>query len=336
VLLATGSEPVPFNLPRSLAMAGEKGKMGGGAEVITVEGLLSARRHPSRALVIGGGPGGVEAARILALGGASVTLVERLASLLPGEEEDVGELIRVGLEDLGVRVLTGTDAASLDAGAELIVQAVGRRARTAALGLTKAGSAWSGSLLDERGFVRVDSYLRTPVAGLFAAGDVTGPPFWAHRAMEQGRAAVVNALSGCEGFSRDLAPRLGPPDEHVPRVVFSDPEFGAVGLNRRAAEAAGHRVITGTAPMAASARARAAGKSAGFVRVAADRDTGRLLGAEAVSPAATELAAAGLLALRAGLTLEDLSASAFAHPTYAETLGEAARDAWVKRLSGAG
>ncbi len=333
VLLCPGSEAVRLELPAALTGAG-----GRETPVIGAEDLFTKDWGARRALVVGGGPGGVEASRILALSGASVTLVEKLPSLLPGEEEDVGELIRLGLEDLGVEVKTGTDVASLagpgTAGGEpafdLVVLAVGRRARLGSLGLEDLGTAAGrtyGAVLDPHGFVKVDEHLRTAISGVFAAGDVTGPPFWAHRAMEQGRAAAYNALAGLEGFPAWVTRRRGPEPALVPRVVFSDPEFGAVGLGRRAAEETGRRPVVGTVPMGGSSRARAAGKIEGFVRLVADRETGRLLGLEAVCPAATELVAAGLVALKAGLGLQDLSALPFAHPTYSESLGDAARDA---------
>ncbi len=366
VILAAGSEPVALELPPGLVRTG--------GEVIAVEDLLTRDRAAGRALVVGGGPGGVEASRILALAGSRVTLVEKLPSLLPGEEDDVGELIRLGLESLGVEVLTGIDVTALPGGREgfdLAVLAVGRRARVGGLGLENLrapgsvpegsvapgsvpeGSVASGSvvegpgapgqavpgsaapdraaLLDEGGFVRVDSRLRTSLPGLYAVGDVTGPPFWAHRASEQGRVAALNILAGIEGFPDRNLPKAGPAPELVPRVVFTDPEFGAVGLGRSAAEAAGREVIVGVASMGGSARAGATGKGEGFVRVVAERHTGRLLGLQAVCPGATELVSAGLVALAAGLGVEALAGLPFAHPTYAESLGDAARDA-VRQL----
>ena len=329
VIVATGCAPVPVAVPAHL-LDGPR------ARVISVEDLLvpagrsdsagSGGSGTGAALVIGGGTGGIEAARILALAGASVTLAERLPTLLPGEEEDVGALVRSGLERIGVRVLTGVAASDLPAEAgpfALVVVAAGRRPRTASLGLAER-------LLNERGFVIVDDFLGTRVAGLHAAGDVAGPPFWAHRAMEEGRVAAHNALGELEGLA-DMtaapAPRRRPRPEQVPRVVFGEPEFGAVGLGRLAAERAGHRVVVGTAPMAGSARARAAGVAEGFVRVIADRDTGLVLGLEAACPRATELVAAGLVALGAGLGLAELAALPFPHPTYVESVGDAARDA---------
>jgi pyruvate dehydrogenase E2 component (dihydrolipoamide acetyltransferase) len=329
VIVATGCAPVPVDVPAHL-LDGPR------ARVISVEDLLVPAGRPDSAgsdgsgtgaaLIIGGGTGGVEAARILALAGSAVTLAERLPTLLPGEEEDVGALVRSGLERIGVRVLTGVAASDLPAEAgpfALVVVAAGRRPRTASLGLAER-------LLDERGFVIVDDFLGTGVAGLYAAGDVAGPPFWAHRAMEEGRVAVHNALGELEGLA-DMtaapAPRRRPRLDQVPRVVFGEPEFGAVGLSRLAAERAGHRVVVGTAPMAGSARARAAGVAEGFVRVIADRDTGLVLGLEAACPRATELVAAGLVALGAGLGLAELAALPFPHPTYVESVGDAARDA---------
>jgi len=330
VIVATGCAPVPVDVPGYL-LDGPR------ARVISVEDLLVPAGRPdsagsggsgtgaARVLVIGGGTGGIEAARILALAGSAVTLAERLPTLLPGEEEDVGALVRSGLERIGVRVLTGVAAGDLPAEAgpfALVVVAAGRRPRTASLGLAER-------LLDERGFVIADDFLGTGVAGLYAAGDVAGPPFWAHRAMEEGRVAAHNALGELEGLAdmtAALAPRRRPRPEQVPRVVFGEPEFGAVGLSRLAAERAGHRVVVGTAPMAGSARARAAGVAEGFVRVIADRDTGLVLGLEAACPRATELVAAGLVALGAGLGLAELAALPFPHPTYVESVGDAARD----------
>lgn len=341
VILATGSEPIPFALPPALDPLVRAGR------VIAVEDLLSGGAalapragaagpgEPKRALVVGGGPGGIEAAIILAGCGAKVTLVEKLATLLPGEEEDVGALIRGGLEKKGVDVRVATDVSDFDPSGgpetagqdapglappfDLVVLAVGRGARVGRLGL-------GVDLLDERGFVRVDDWLRTGAPGLYAAGDVAGPPFWAHRAMEEGRVAAANALATLEGFP-DATTRRRPALDLVPRVVFSEPEFAGVGLTAAKAAAAGLKTVTGTCPMVASPRARAAGAAEGFVRVVGDRASGKLLGLEAVCPHATELAGAAVIALLAGLDLRDLATSPFPHPTFSEAVGDAARDA---------
>jgi pyruvate dehydrogenase E2 component (dihydrolipoamide acetyltransferase) len=328
IILAVGCEPARLDLPPGV-------KAG---RALPVEDLLGgavfgAGQEPGTALVVGGGPGGVEAARTLALAGVETTLVERLDSLLPGEEPDIGALVRAGLEALGVEVRTGTEAAGLSGSYDVVIAAVGRQPRTADLGLEGLDPPGSGPLLDAAGFVVVDDHLATAVPGLYAAGDVTGPPLWAHRATGQGRAAALNALAGLEGLPGSFRPRPGPPPEEVPRVVFSDPEFGAVGLGPSAA-GAGRRVVSGTALMMASSRARAAGLEQGFVRVTVDRETGRVLGLEAVCPAATEVVTAGLMALRGRLTVDDLAASCAAHPTYGEALVEAARDAWRALLLG--
>ena len=314
VILASGSEPVRMGLfdwsdPR----------------LMTSDELVAIDHVPASLLIVGGGVIGCEFASVFARLGTAVTVVEMLDQLLPGEDQRVGRTLQQAFKKNGiaVHVKTAVEAAassqagvtvSLDGGRELtaarVLVAVGRRPLSAGMGYAEAGVE-----LDARGFVVTDETCRTTLEGVFAAGDVAGPPLLAHWAYHQGMIAAENAVTGsvieCD---RSL----------VPSCVFSSPEVASCGLTEDDAAATGVAHEVAQVRFNGNSKAVIEGEPDGFVRLVCEPGGGRVLGASLIGPHVTELVHELALAVHSGLTLADVAATIHAHPTLSETVGEAA------------
>ncbi|HDD56657.1 MAG TPA: dihydrolipoyl dehydrogenase, partial [Nitrososphaeria archaeon] len=175
---------------------------------------------------------------------------------------------------------------------------------------------------DKRGFIIVDDHLKTNVENIYAVGDVTGPPFLAHRASYHGLIAAEN-IAG-----KDL--RVD--ESCIPSAIFTDPEIAFVGLTRDEAEKKGFKPKVGKFPFSALGRALAERHGEGFVRIVVDESSGRILGAQMVGAHVSELIAEIALAMRNGLTIEQLARTIRPHPTYSEIITEAAEAALWKPI----
>jgi len=314
VLLAPGS--VPAALPQ-VPVDGER--------IVDSTGALALPKVPRRLVVIGGGYIGLELGSVWRRLGAEVVVLEAMPTILPQMDAEVvraAERIfrRQGLDiRTGVRVAGAEpqgegvcvhleDGTSLDA--DVVLVAVGRRANTDGMGFDEVG------LKRERGFLVVDEHYRTGVAEVYAIGDAIGGKMLAHKAEEEGIAAVER-MAGKGGHVNYRA---------IPGVVYTWPEIATVGLTEEEARARGP-VRVGRFPFAANGRARALGATDGFVKVIADATTDRLLGVHILGPRASDLIAEAALALEFDATAEDLARAVHAHPTLPETLKEAALDA---------
>jgi dihydrolipoamide dehydrogenase len=193
--------------------------------------------------------------------------------------------------------------------ADVLLVAVGRRPYTDGLGAREAGIA-----LDEKGRVQVGERFETSVPGIFAIGDVIAGPMLAHKAEEEGIAAV-ETMAGLPGHVAY---------ECIPNVVYTWPELASVGLSEEDAAARGIAVAVGTFPFLANGRARAMGERDGQVKLIADAATDRLLGAHILGPRASDLIAEVALAMELGASAEDIARSVHAHPTLPEAVREAA------------
>jgi len=174
-----------------------------------------------------------------------------------------------------------------------------------------------GLKIDQRGFVEVDAQYRTSVPSIFAIGDLTGPPFLAHKASKEGEIAA-EVVAGMKSARDWLA---------MPGAIFSDPEIGIVGLGEEEARQAGHDPIVGKFSFGALGRAVAIDHTDGFVKVIGDRNTKLLLGVTMVGPEAADLIAEAALALEMGAYLEDVALTVHAHPTLPEAFMEACKAA---------
>ncbi len=327
VILASGSEPVRLGLfdwsdPR----------------VMTSDELLRIDRLPASLLIVGGGVIGCEFASVFAALGSRVTVVEMLDQLVPGEDKRVGRTLQQAFKKAGIEVLlktaveevlgTASDEGGLTlrlAGgrkltAERVLVSVGRRAVSAGLGFEEAGVR-----VDERGFVVTDRTLRTALDGVFAAGDVAGPPLLAHWAYHQGAIAAENAVTGSRlEYDRSI----------VPNCVYSSPEAASCGLTEDRAKAEGREVEVAHVRLNGISKAVIEGEPDGFIRIVCGPGGGRVLGASMVGPHVTELVHELALAARAGVTLADVAATIHAHPTLAEAVGEAAMGAFGRGVHG--
>jgi len=311
-LIATGSDPVLPPIP-GLADAG----------ALTSDSVWDLDELPERLVVLGGGSIGCELGQAFARLGAAVTVVEGLDRLLPREDPDAARLVTAALERDGVTAVTGERIVEVDGatvvlangrhivGDRLLV-AVGRRPDTAGLAVEAAGVE-----LDDRGFVAVDARLRTSNPRVWAAGDVTGHPQFTHVAGVHGSTAAANAILG---LRRSAEVRT------IPRVTFTSPEVGAVGLGADAPDVTvrtyGHDEVD---------RAVAEGQTGGFARLVLDR-RGRVVGATLVGPRAGEALAEVTLAVRRGLPIGAIADTIHAYPTFADGPWNAAIGAVRARL----
>lgn len=320
-IIATGSQAVEllgFDLERSAVWDS--------AEALQLSGI------PRSLLIIGGGYIGLEMGTIYAVLGSRVTLVEMRRQLLPGADPDLVEPLRNRLEGnggpafegilLGTKVLgmrphshgvsvelkTGDDAATTRKFGRVLV-AAGRRPNTEGLGL-----AHTDVQVDQDGFIEVDAQCRTAEGDIFAVGDVAGQPMLAHKATHEGRVAAEAAVGKPVAF--DAAA--------IPSVVFTDPEIAWTGLTETDAKAKGVPVEIARFPWVASGRATAAGRSEGLTKILVEPRTERLLGVGITGVCAGELIGEATLAVEMGARVSDLGMTVHAHPTFGETLMEAA------------
>ncbi|MEM3851890.1 MAG: dihydrolipoyl dehydrogenase [Methanomassiliicoccales archaeon] len=292
--------------------------------ILDVRDLLQSNKLPSSLLIVGGGYIGAEMGLALASLGCKVTIVEIMERILPGLDNDVFRVVQRGLEAAGMVIHAGAtvknavqngsqvevEFAGAASGKHLfdaVLVSVGKRADTSALNLSSVGVG-----VDEKGFIRVDQRCCTSVPWIFAVGDVTGPPFLAHRATYMGKVAA-GAIAG-KAVAMDAV---------VPSVIFTNPEVASVGLTEAEATARGLHVRTAKFPFAASGRAVTMEETDGFVKIVSD-EHGTVLGIQIVGPDASELLGEACLAVEMGATVEDLALIVHAHPTLPEALGEAA------------
>ena len=283
---------------------------------------------PDSLLVIGAGATGVQVASIFNAFGSRVTLFEAAPRILMSEDEQVSAAMSSALQASGVRVLE--DAGTIErfepaptgvrlvacgsdgqahTDATLAVVAVGWVANTDGLDLAAVGVE-----TDRRGYIKVDSQLRTTVPGIYAAGDVTGHLMVVHEAAREGYLAATNATVG-------RADAL--PAEVSPLGSFTDPEYASVGLTEAAARET-HDVVVGTEGFDSMPRPIIDGRPTGFCKLVADRDNHTILGCHIVGERAVELAQLAALAVASGMTVEQLALVPFSFPTYANALGRAA------------
>lgn len=298
-----------------------------GEVVISTREALALRQPPSSLVVVGGGSAGVELAYVFRTYGSQVTIVEMLPHLLPGEDEEVSRLLERAFQKQGIQVVTGgrVEGVSLaDGGAVVRVAAAdGTRDLEAEKVLVAIGMVgnWEGFGLEavgvrvEKSFIPVDGRLATNVAGVYAVGDVTGPPLLAHVAMAQGVAAA-EAIAGRSPSRLDYA--------QMPRATYCQPQVASIGLTEAQAQAQGRQVKVGRFPFRANGKAMALGEREGLAKLVADAETGEILGCHLIGPEVTELLGELALGRLLEATPAELGLAVHPHPTLSEVLKEAA------------
>jgi len=313
-LIATGTRP--------LGLAGFEID---GHTVISSQEALELDKAPKSLVVIGGGVIGLEIGTFLAKLGSRVRVVEIMPQVLPGIEPDLVLPVARNLQRLGIEIFLKSKAKSYTKNgnelsvsletpegekrveADRILMSVGRAPATKGLGLEAAGVG-----TDAKGHVLVNERLQTSSPGIYAIGDVTEPPYLAHKASREGVLAAL-AIAGFGLEERGA----------VPWAVFTDPEISFVGEGEAQARARGAQVLVGRFPFSASGRAQAVREPEGFVKVIADQETHRILGVGIVGPSASDLIGEGCLAVRLGATLEEVASTIHPHPTLSEAFMEA-------------
>jgi dihydrolipoamide dehydrogenase len=289
-------------------------------------GILSLKEIPESLLIIGGGVVGSEFANIFSSFGSKVTIVEMLPRILSAEDEGVAELIYKIFRKKAVNVFTGSKVESFKKSgkkflcttsggdkitADKILISVGRKPNSTGIGLEEAGVE-----VDSKGYIKVDSYLKTNVDGIYAIGDVIGGFQLAHVASEEGKVAVENIMGKAKEMSYDV----------IPWAVFTSPEIGSVGLNEVQAREKNIKVCTGIFPFSSSGKAYITGETEGFIKIVTNSETGEILGAQIVGPQASNLVHEVAVAMKGELLVDDIASTVHSHPTLSEAVMEAAED----------
>ena len=314
-ILATGSRPA---IPTSLKVDDPR--------VMDSTGALELPDVPGRLLVIGGGYIGLEMGTVYQALGSEVTVVEALPHLLNGADPDLVRPLQLRMQRRFKAIRLNTKVEKLDARKDgisvtstspdgnttelfdRVLVAVGRKPNTEKLGLEQTKIA-----LSSKGFIQVDTQMRTAEQTIFAIGDVVGEPMLAHKASHEGLVAA-----------RVIAGQQAAFDATVPAVIFTDPEIAWCGLTEEAAKTSGQQVTIARFPWAASGRATTLGRNDGLTKLVLDAESGRVLGVGICGVGAGELVAEGVLAIEMGAMAEDVAASIHPHPTLSETVMEAA------------
>ena len=318
ILLATGCKP--RRLP-DVPVDGER-------VMTSREALVPRARPPASLVIIGAGAIGVEFAYFYSAFGTKVTLVELLPQLVPVEDEEVGRGLQRAFEKSGITVHVGTKVEGIAVAPDrvtmkLVPAAGGAAAILEAESLLVAvgvvpnldGAISPKVRLElDRGYVKVDDRYETSVKGIYAAGDIIGPPWLAHVATFEAIQAV-NAMFGHAHQGRVKV---------FPGCTYCQPQIASTGLTEKACKEKGLAYKVGKFPFAASGKAVAAGDAEGFVKVITDAATGEILGAHILGNEAPELIAEYVLAMNLEGTVEEIHHSIHAHPTLSEALAEAA------------
>lgn len=315
ILIATGcvSRPMP-GLPFN------------GKTVIGSKEALQLPEQPKSVVVIGAGAIGVEFAYFLNAYGTKVTIVEMLPNILPVEDTEVSQALEKSLTKQGISILTNhktTKTEANDKGVKITVADAKGAEKTleADLALVAIGVAPvlpGGALkiaLTERGYIQTSDSYETSVKGVYAAGDIIGPPWLAH-------VASFEAVQAVEGM---FVPGHKPKKVTVfPGCTYCHPQVASIGLTERAAKEKGLEFSIGKFPFMASGKARAIGDTDGFVKLITGKKHGEILGAHIIGPDATEMLAELELAITNELTLDEIHATIHAHPTLSESIHDAA------------
>ncbi len=316
VLLATGSAPI--ELP-GLPFDGER--------IISSTEALSLTRVPKRLLVIGAGAIGLELGSVWNRLGSRVLVVEFMDRIVPTMDRQMGEQLKKVLEKQGLTFrlqTTARDATVVDGGMRVTIESAGRTSTEVcdvvlvAVGRRPfsdgSGAREIGIAFDERGRIIVDAHYATNVPGVYAIGDVIAGPMLAHKAEEEGIAAVERMAGHAGHVTYDA----------IPSIVYTWPELASVGMTEEEAKSRKTPCRTGTFPFMANGRARCMNETEGMVKILADAQTDRVLGIHILGARASDLIAEAALAMEFGASAEDIARSVHAHPTLPEAVKEAA------------
>jgi dihydrolipoamide dehydrogenase len=313
-----------------------KGLEADGKLVWTYKEAMVPERMPKSLLVVGSGAIGIEFASFYRSMNAEVTVVEVLPRILPVEDEEISAFAHKAFEKRGIKLKTSATVKALTKGQDSVTATIERDGRSEELTVERVimaigivhnvedlGLEATKVELD-RGHIKVDAYCRTAEPGVYAIGDVTGPPWLAHKASHEG-VLCVEKIAGVEGVHPlDLS--------KIPGCTYCTPQVASVGLTEQAAKDAGYQVKVGKFPFIGNGKAIALGEPEGMVKTVFDAKTGELLGAHMVGAEVTEMIQGYVLARTMEATEEDLFHTIFPHPTLSEMMHEAALDAYGRAI----
>jgi len=297
ILISTGSRPAQL---AELKFDKEK--------IISSDEALDLSEIPPSLLIAGGGVIGCEFAGLFSILGSQVTIAEKMPHLLPGEDKDIAGKIEVIFRKKAIEVLTGADITAISArNYSRVLVCVGRSPNTAGLGLEGLGV----QLENDR--IVVDDYLKSSVANIYAAGDCASKVMLAHYASYQGRIAVENMVSNNEHKANNKV---------VPACIFTEPQIASVGIKEEDAYGAGLSIKVHKFDFRACPMAQIIDQTDGFIKIISNQESQEVLGASIIGPFASELIAILCVAISARLTVSQIRAIIFAHPTLSESIHE--------------
>ncbi|WP_374830864.1 dihydrolipoyl dehydrogenase [Paenochrobactrum pullorum] len=327
VIVATGARP------RALPGIEPDGKL-----IWTYFEAMVPQEFPKTMLVMGSGAIGIEFASFYHDMGVDVTVVELMSQIMPVEDVEISTFARKRLEKRGLKIITDAKVSKVEKGTnnvtahietkdgkvqtltvDRMISAVGVQGNIENLGLEKLG------VKTDRGCVVIDGFGKTNVAGIYAIGDVAGPPMLAHKAEHEG-VICVEKIAG--------VPNVHPLDKSmIPGCTYCNPQVASVGLTEAKAKEQGYDIRVGRYQFAANGKAIALGEDQGMVKTIFDKKTGQLLGAHMVGAEVTELIQGFVIAMNLETTEEELMHSVFPHPTLSEMMKESVLDAYGKVLN---
>ncbi|KQS63270.1 dihydrolipoamide dehydrogenase [Rhizobium sp. Leaf371] len=327
IIIATGARP------RALPGIEPDGKL-----IWTYFEAMKPEKMPKSLLVMGSGAIGIEFASFYRTMGVDVTVVEVLGQVMPVEDAEISTFAKKQFDKQGMKILLEAKVSKVEKGADSItahvekkdgtiekitadrmISAVGVVGNIENLGLEALG------VKTDRGCIVIDGYGKTNVPGLYAIGDVAGPPMLAHKA-EHEAVICIEKLAGL--------PNVHPMDKlKIPGCTYCNPQVASVGLTEAKAKAEGREIRVGRFPFVANGKAIALGEDQGMVKTIFDKKTGELIGAHLVGAEVTELIQGFVVAMNLETTEEDLMHTIFPHPTISETMKESVLDAYGRALN---
>ncbi|MEK7239626.1 MAG: dihydrolipoyl dehydrogenase [Gemmatimonadota bacterium] len=304
--------------------------------VISSDEALVLEKAPATLAIVGAGAVGCEFADVLNAFGTKVTLIEVMPRILPLEDEDASAEVARAFRKRGIDVLAATRLSGTKVGkdrvtmtvevsgekkelvVDMVLVATGRAANVENIGLKEAGVQ-----LDDRGFIKVNEKLETTAKGIYAVGDVAGPPMLAHKGEREG-IVVAEIIAGAHHHPINYG--------NIPNCTYCYPEVASIGFTEAQCKEKKLDYKVGKFPFSANGRARTSGETEGFVKVIRDAKYGEILGAHIVGPHATELIHELLVARQNEFTVEEIDLAIHAHPTLSEAIAEAVLDSMGKMI----
>ena len=306
-------------------------------KVLTSTEAMLQQEMPQSMIIIGSGAIGVEFAYFYNAYGAKVTIIEMMKGIVPVEDDDISKELERNFKKAGMTILTETKVLSAKAkgdSAEVIIQKKDGTQETLTADIVLSAIGVQGNIENvgleglgvtlERGWIKVDKYMRTNIDGIYAIGDVAGPPWLAHKASAEG-IVVAEFLAGHHTDGVDYT--------NIPGCTYCQPQIASLGLTEAKAKAAGYEIKVGKFPFTASGKAHGIGKTAGFVKLIFDAKYGEFLGAHMIGADVTELIAEMGLAKSLEATGPTIFKTIHAHPTLSEAVMEAAAVAFGEAVN---